>query len=314
MLADTLQMIEDPGSADLPPEPEPASSPPCRICGSETYTVGTVHGRYSDRDYRLARCPTCHFAFVADPWLDYGAIYDADYYAGRGADPLVDYHFELSDPSSTIRRYEWQGIGAVVDGLLGGPDPSRRWLDYGCGNGGLVRYLRRAGRADATGFDSGAIVAEARGLGIPILDADGLATAGPFDVVTAIEVIEHTLDPVAELRAMRRLLRPGGLLFLTTGNARPYADRLLGWRYLIPEIHISLFEPVTLDTALTRAGFRPEHRPLGAGFDQIVKFKVLKNLRVRRRSPLTDLLPAALVGPLGNRLARLSEHPIGWAA
>jgi SAM-dependent methyltransferase len=275
--------------------------------------VGTVHGRYSDRDYRLARCPNCRFAFVVDPWLDYGAIYDAAYYAGQGADPLVDYHFELADPGGTIRGYEWRGIAAVVDELLGGPDPGRRWLDYGCGNGGLVRYLRGAGRADAVGFDSGAIVAEARALGIPILDETGLAGAGPFDVVTAIEVIEHTPDPLAELRAMRRLLRPGGLLFLTTGNARPHADRLLEWSYLIPEIHVSLFEPLTLDTALARAGFRSEHRRLGAGFDQIVKFKVLKNLHLRRRTRLTDLLPAGLVGPLGDRLARVSEHPIGWA-
>ena len=55
---------------------------------------------------------------------------------------------------------------------------------------------------------------------------------GSFDVVTAIEVIEHVLDPVAELRRIRALLRPGGLLFLTTGNAKPYSKRLLTWGYL----------------------------------------------------------------------------------
>jgi hypothetical protein len=52
---------------------------------------------------------------------------------------------------------------------------------------------------------------------------------------------------------------------------------------------------------------------LGPGFDEVLKFKVLKNLRLRRRSPITDVLPASLIGPLANRMTRLNEHPVGWA-
>jgi SAM-dependent methyltransferase len=277
--------------------------------------AGVVHGRYSERDYRLARCPACGFGCVADPWLDFAEIYDERYYAGRGADPLVDYHFELDHPERTIRRYEWHGIAAVVTRLGGGPDPARRWLDYGAGNGGLVRYLNDRGAADAAGFDDGSIAAEARRRGIAMLTAAELDDrAGSFDVVTAIEVIEHTLDPVAELRRMRRMLRPGGLLFLTTGNARPRAQKLSDWNYVVPEIHISFFEPRTLELALASAGFRAERRALGPGFDEILKFKALKNLRIHRRSPLTDAIPARLAGPVLDRLVRLREHPIGWAA
>ena len=79
--------------------------------------------------------------------------------------------------------------------------------------------------------------------------------------MTAIEVLEHTLEPLAELRRIRKLLRPGGLLFLTTGNAAPFASDLLRWSYIIPEIHISFFEPSTLEYALHAAGFRPA--PIG---------------------------------------------------
>jgi SAM-dependent methyltransferase len=288
---------------------------PCRICAGETRAVGIVHGSYSERDYHLERCVDCHYAFLADPWLEFDRIYDDRYYAGQGADPLVDYLYELEHPERSIRCYEWQGIAKLVADLAGGPDPRRRWLDFGCGNGGLVRHLRSVQATEAFGFDEGSITAEASARGVPTLDrADLDRLAGSFDVVTAIEVIEHTLDPVTELRRMRRMLRPGGLLFLTTGNAEPFADRLTNWKYVIPELHISYFEPSTLERAFSDAGFRPERRSLGRGFDEVMKFKVLKNLHLRRRSVLTDMLPPQVIGPIADRIVRLSAHPVGWAS
>jgi SAM-dependent methyltransferase len=275
--------------------------------------VGAVYGRYSERDYHLRRCPDCHFAFIADPWLEFDRIYDERYYEGSGADSLVDYRFELEHPDRTVRMYEWTGISLTVAELAGRLD-GLRWLDFGCGNGGLVRYLNANTRARACGFDEGTIVAAARRQGIPILSEEQLAEQeGSFDVVSAIEVLEHTPEPLVTLRQIRRLLRPGGLLFLTTGNARPYADKLTRWSYVTPEIHLSYFEPKTLELAMRSTGFRPERRPRHAAFDQILKFKVLKNVRVRRRNRLTDALPARPLAMIADRLRHLSEHPVGWA-
>ncbi len=274
--------------------------------------MSRVRGTYSNRDYSLHRCESCHFAFISDPWLEFDQIYDERYYAGKGADPLVDYGFELENPERTVRQYEWRGISAVLKQLTGGISASR-CLDYGCGNGGLVRYLRERTEAEALGFEEGQIADQARRLGIPILTRDELgARSGCFDVVMAIEVLEHTIDPLAELRTMRDLLRSGGLLFLTTGNAEPFADRLERWSYVIPEIHVSFFEPRTLATALRLSGFTPASLIPGPGFDNILKFKVLKNLRIHRRGILTDLLPAR-GARLADRRVRLSEQPIGWA-
>src|SRR5262249_7037034 len=157
---------------------------------------------------------------------------------GNGVDSTVDYLFELEAPRETIRYYEWKGLAELI-GCLAPLCPEARWLDYGCGNGSLVRYLRQNAVADAVGFDSGWIVGHSRKLGIPFLNEEEIANYyDTFDVVTMIEVIEHALDPVALLQRARRLLRPNGILYLTTGNARPYGDRLLGWRYVIPEIHV----------------------------------------------------------------------------
>jgi SAM-dependent methyltransferase len=261
----------------------------------------------------LRRCEACRYAFVADPWTDFARIYDDRYYDGKGADPLVDYGFELSQPEHTIRCYEWRGITRVVERLLDGLT-GVRWLDFGCGNGGLVRYVLANTEAEACGFEEGSIADKAREQGIPILSANQLAQrhAG-FDVVTAIEVIEHTIDPIAELRRIRELLRPGGLLFLTTGNAAPFADRLSRWSYVVPEIHVSFFEPPTLEYAMREAGFTPQHPHLDGGFDEILKFKVLKNLRIRRRNALTDMIPASPLAAAADRRVRLSDHPVGWA-
>jgi SAM-dependent methyltransferase len=271
-----------------------------------------VHGSYSERDYSLRRCQDCRYAFIADPWTNFAEIYDDRYYAGRGADPLVDYQFELCSPEDTIRVYEWRGITRVVEHLLGGLE-GVRWLDFGAGNGGLVRYARDHAAADARGFEEGSIAARAREHDIPIGSTLDDEPAGAFDVVTAIEVLEHTLDPLDELRRIRSLLRPGGLLLLTTGNAAPFAQRLTRWPYVIPEIHVSFFEPDTLERALRSAGFEPGRMPAGGGFDEVLKFKVLKNLRRRRRTRLTDMLPAGPVGRLADTRTRLRAHPIGWA-
>jgi SAM-dependent methyltransferase len=195
-----------------------------------------------------------------------------------------------------------------------GPRDGLRWLDYGCGSGGLVRYLNSSAGVEASGFDEGAIVAAAKQRGIPILSAEELREQeGSFDVVTAVEVIEHTLDPLETLRQIRRMLRPGGLFFLTTGNAEPFVEDLTRWSYVKPELHISYFEPRTLEIAMAKTGFRPERKPRGPAFDQILKFKVLKNLRIRKRNPLIDVLPAALIGPIAERMRHLGEQPIGWA-
>ncbi|HEY2259174.1 MAG TPA: class I SAM-dependent methyltransferase [Solirubrobacteraceae bacterium] len=286
----------------------------CRLCGGSTEALGAVFGTFSQRHYMLRRCTRCRYAFIADPWTEFERIYDERYYAGHGADPLVDYNFELAEPAATIRRYEWSGITRLVGSLLGGLD-GVRWLDFGCGNGGLVRHLLATTNVVASGFEQGSIAAKARQLGIPIAsdDSDLNRQPGSLDVVSAIEVIEHTVDPLAELRKIRALLRPGGLLVLTTGNAAPFADRLASWSYVRPEIHVSFFEPGTLALALGQAGFRPASIGSARGFDEILKFKVLKNLGVKRRNRFTDLIPARPVGLAADRRTRLSRMPLGWA-
>jgi SAM-dependent methyltransferase len=250
---------------------------------------------------------------VADPWVDFDRIYSEEYYAGLGADPLVNYADEVEHPGSTIRTYEWRGILERVRSLVS-LRPDSAWLDYGCGTGGLVDYLRSRGFPRAIGTEQGESLVRVAERGIPVIEPEALQeAAGRFDVVTAIEVIEHVLDPVAELDRMRALLRPGGLVFLTTGNAKPYADRLLDWQYLRPEVHVSLFEPESLGLAMKTAGLVPSFPGYGPGWTEIIRFKALKNLRRRSVGGWERLLPWQLVSRVLDRRLALSSHPVGWA-
>jgi 2-polyprenyl-3-methyl-5-hydroxy-6-metoxy-1,4-benzoquinol methylase len=286
----------------------------CKICsGSNLEYIGSKTGTVNSTAFQLYRCKSCGFAFISNPCLDYGLLYSEKYYRGEGADHLVDYVYELDHPDKTIRQYEWRGILKAVRSLTA-VGPETKWLDFGCGNGALVRYVRQKAGCGIVGYEQGWIKSKAAALGIPILSERELdPLKGTFDIVTAIEVLEHTVDPVAELHTIRTLLKPGGLFFYTTGNAYPHRDKLCQWGYLMPDIHISLFEPGSLRIALQACGFRPEHRGFVPGFEDIIRFKVLKTLG-RRRSALGErILPWKQISRLVDARLQVTGHPIGWA-
>ena len=113
------------------------------------------------------------------------------------------------------------------------PLAGKRALDVGCGAGLLCEPLARLG-AKVTGVDAAAenvaaARAHAAGSGLPVDYRHGdIATLGlgPFDLVTAMEVIEHVADKGAFVAALAAALAPGGLMVLSTPN-RTAAARLL---------------------------------------------------------------------------------------
>jgi len=136
------------------------------------------------------------------------------------------------------------------------------WLDVGCSDGTFVEEARRDG-IDAEGIELSAAAVETatrRGLPVRCGTIDEAANGRRFSTVSAFDLLEHVLDPVASLAAIHRVLEPGGALVLTVPNVACLPRRLMGrrWYFYIPEEHLHYFDPTSIRLLLGRSGFTVE--------------------------------------------------------
>ena len=210
----------------------------CPVCRSRDVTiVGRPRHRQptkvagvpidlSDLDLTWRRCGACGFQFIYPtiPEARLIACYAAAS-TGHWATANADY--------GTVRFY------AQKQRLLESFAPGKRLLDFGCFDGGFLSYCgagyERFGIEPAA---DAAAAAAARGvtmIGPTAAAAAAAARAGDgprdFDAVVAFDVFEHLSDPVATLRDLRELLKPGGIIVIETGDTDTPRWRRLGTRY-----------------------------------------------------------------------------------
>jgi SAM-dependent methyltransferase len=92
-----------------------------------------------------------------------------------------------------------------------------RILDAGCGSGSVLDRLADFGKVTGADISPASVAAtRARGHDVHQASLDRLPFENDsFDLVTCLDVLEHTSDDVAALRELRRVIRPGGHLLLT---------------------------------------------------------------------------------------------------
>jgi SAM-dependent methyltransferase len=92
--------------------------------------------------------------------------------------------------------------------------PTGTFVDHGCGQGDLLRRVAETGwRALGDERDADVARATASATGLDVLDRAGfLDGAGDVDVIHLGDVVEHLTEPLDELDAVLKRLRPGGLL------------------------------------------------------------------------------------------------------
>ncbi len=178
---------------------------------------------------------------------------------------------EFDQPQGTLpagksaARYAAR-MGAILRraaNRLGKPPHKLRLLDVGCSSGALLKVAQENGFqvSGAEPATQAAQTAQAMGFDVfPGFLQDAHFPDNHFDIVTLFEVIEHLTDPIALISEVRRILKPGGILLLGTGNADSWTVSFIGNRWEYFDIrshggHISFFNPTSTRLMAKKTGF-----------------------------------------------------------
>jgi len=237
--------------------------------------------------YRVVRCNRCGFVYTT-PRLTLAArnaMYAEEYFRSESPKDMgyAEYFAERDLYVETFRR-------RVRDFITRWKPEPGRVVDIGCAAGFSLEAFREAGwEVWGVEVSTSASRFAREEMGLPHVFTGDLADAplekGSFDVVTMWEVIEHVEDPVDYLARARELLKPDGLLFLSTQNVNaPFPD-IMGpkWHHYKYEEHIYHFSPPTIRRALEMAGFRTLHVQAKGG-GKLVTFGFIRE-RAERVSP-----------------------------
>jgi SAM-dependent methyltransferase len=137
-------------------------------------------------------------------------------------------------------------------------------LDLGCWVGFLMAEARDRGWT-ATGVEPSTFASNyaRENLGLEVIQADLFdadVPEGMWDVVVMGDVIEHLIDPADALARVKRLLAPGGVVYMALPDAGSRLARAMGprWWSVIPT-HVHYFTRGSMRTLLERGGWRLEY-------------------------------------------------------
>jgi SAM-dependent methyltransferase len=233
----------------------------CAICGADD-TIFMFHasvlphqrGTY-DRDlWAVVRCRRCGFVYL-NPRPSPAALQNFYSYSDAGDCDFVRRWFV---EGADLQSATWRRLLRVIRPYC----PTGRLLDVGCGAGSFLVTARASGY-DVAGEEVSpwfaAVCRQDHNLSIYEGDLEALdLPAGSFDCITAFDVIEHHPDPGNLLKQIYRLLKPGGLVVITTHDIGNLLARLYGprWRLMSPIGHLTFFTRQSLAGLLKACGFR----------------------------------------------------------
>ena len=203
--------------------------------------------------FQLVKCTNCRHLFLEGDFSPelLSNLY-SNYYP-RSSLNLTDF----------LPHKEVSGIKAWLDGAKSG---AFRWvphnvkvLDIGCGFGESLGYHQARG-CDIYGVEADQNirrVADRFGFKVYVglFDPD-IYAPNSFDYVTMNQVIEHVTDPVAMLRGVAQVLKPGGSAIFSTPNANGLGAKIFGGRWINwhAPYHLQFFSIRSLELAAEKAG------------------------------------------------------------
>jgi SAM-dependent methyltransferase len=168
--------------------------------------------------------------------------------------PRVSGHYHGDRGAAYWRAYAatWDAVGGSYARLFAPyVNPTDALVDFGCGTGDLLALLEARSKVGVEVSDVSRARAAGRGLSVVPRSED--LERDSADVVVSNHALEHTLQPYLELRALHRVLRPGGTLVLCL----PIDDWRVQRRPRTPDRdnHLYGWTPRLLNNLLVEAGF-----------------------------------------------------------
>jgi SAM-dependent methyltransferase len=226
---------------------------PCNLCGSSQFiplyedelgdTLPPVDYNFrpeTRKTFAIVRCAGCGLIFT-NPMPDLHSAYQ----------DVVDPVYLASEKQ---RRETARHVLSTIRSCV--PEGRGRLLDVGCNTGLFLDEAAPFFDVEGVELSQWAAAEAAKRHKVHMLPISDLDLGARFDVVTLFGVIEHFDNPMREIQAIARVLKPGGLLVVYTGDVSGWLPRLLGKRWWWYQgMHLFYFSFRTLRAMLERAGF-----------------------------------------------------------
>lgn len=211
-------------------------------CDDSSLVIETRDWRHSiPGSFRLYRCGNCGLLRQSPlpSWAELATYYPSEYVSFSDTPENNNWLKKIINSSGYRERVD----------LINLFSKEGNWLDVGCGTGEFLKYLQEIGKWNLYGLEPIENVASTaeKKLGFPIIKSTFESSTQFkdefFDVITMWEVIEHLFDPVAAIGKAANLLKPGGVLVMSTPNLNAIDRSVFGdyWAgYDLPR-HLHLF-------------------------------------------------------------------------
>lgn len=204
----------------------------------------------------MAQCESCGFVFTSEPVPDTGLRYNDNWFENEY---LPSFGIDPKAPNTThlAPRFD-KDLELLEQHTTKGS-----LLDVGAGAGLLLDRAKQRGWS-VTGVEPAGYGVEfaKKHFGIEIHKDylhPGLFPAESFDAVILQDVLEHVPEPREVLAQVRRVLKPSGVVLITTPNYGSLSRFVYrsNWSLISPAEHLSLFRLGNLKRALVESGLAP---------------------------------------------------------
>jgi Zn ribbon nucleic-acid-binding protein len=238
----------------------------CPLCGSTNSKAFPIYYTLREKRFDARECASCGFVYVAPKLTpdELAFMYSDDYFLHDGADSGAH---SSTDYETAARRGSVKF--PVVLGAIKKYVPSGKYLEIGTGMGHFLKYAHDNGY-DTFGVEFSELGAKhaQEKLGLNVVRSSFEDYAAPpesFDVIFMGDVLEHFVEPKAQLERAYSLIRKGGAvacevpgMFNTlVGRAAVMGYRLMNHtkKMPMPPYHVSEFMPDTLRKIYLDSGF-----------------------------------------------------------